>query len=561
MKWFWRKKMVYTLILIIVIAGGGTYFYLNKSKPTAKASATETVTAVTKGEIKNSISGTAQFEPKNLQIISAPSDGTIKTMNLTKNMPVKSGDLLFEVSNPDIEVGLQKGLVNLQQLQKDYDDLNNQLNSLTTVAPISGKLTLGNNIDVASQVSKTTKIASISDLSSLKVTLPFLLEDAVQLHAGDAVDLTLDGFMLTKTGTVQSIGITPRADSKGGKVIDVNIIVTNDSTLDAGMKVNGSVTINGNVSQAQDQAALQYIKTSTVLANTSGIISTLNFKTGDMVKQGDIIDNVTSDTLKNDILNKKATIDQQQVTNDDLQEKVNNLKVKAPFDGVFSTDFVNQKTNILGAHSVGSPVLSATQFGGVASLDSMQLPIQVDELDLPSIKVGLKANVKVDSLTGQNFQGEVTQVSSVGTTTNGVTNYTAVLAVPNTKQALKNGMSATADILIQDKKDALLIPIEALQSKQGKRFVTLKKTDGTTVSQEITIGIRSKTQIEVLTGLKEGDKVVTPVIQRQGQTLTQAQIDALRKQFQQGGGGGGGGGQGGQGGDTQVFVRPRGNNG
>ncbi|CAK4814181.1 unnamed protein product [Aphanomyces euteiches] len=124
-------------------------------------------------------------------------------------------------------------------------------------------------------------------------------------------------------------------------------------------------------------------------------------------------------------------------------------------------------------------------------------------------------------------------------------------------------MTATAEILIQNKQDVLLLPIEALQSSQGKRYVSLKKADGTVeLKHEVKIGIRSKTQVEITSGLKEGDKVVTPVLQAQGRAgnLSQADIQALREQFQNGAGGAGGaggfggfgGGAGGAGGGTRT---------
>jgi HlyD family secretion protein len=332
--------------------------------------------------------------------------------------------------------------------------------------------------------------------------------------------------------------------------------IINDNTLDAGLLVRGSVNANGHISDSQNQAPLQYAKTVTVLANANGNIKALNFKSGDRVVQGDVLGTIFNDTLENDISSKQATIDQQKITINDFQEKLDSLIVKAPFDGIFSTDFVNQKSDVLSNYPVGAKVTIGIQLGSVASLDSMQLPVQVDELDLPSIKDKMKADVKIDSLAGRTYQGEVNQVSTVGTTTNGVTFYTVVLSVPNNNNMLKYGMTATAEIIIKNKENVLLLPIEALQSSQGKRYVSLKKADGTVeLKHEIKIGIRSKTQVEITSGLKEGDKVVVPVLQTQARTLSQADIQALREQFQNGAGGGaggfggfGGGGAGGNGG-------------
>jgi HlyD family secretion protein len=548
MKGLYRRKLVIWGIALILIAGAAIYFF-KQNKPALVKNVTENIVDVKKGNLRSSVSGTSQFEPKSMQTITIPSDGTIKTMNLTRNKAVKKGDVLLEISNPDYTINLQKAQLTLTQLRKEYEDLMTQSHSLTITAPISGKLTLGNNIDTASQVSKTSKIATISDLSTLTVTLPFLLEDAVQFHSGDRMDLAIEGYMLTKSAIIKAIGKTPHADAIGNKILDVDLTITNDHTLDAGLNARGSIVVNGTTSESQGQGTLQYSQIDTVLANANGNIKTLNFKNGDTVEQGDTIGVIFNDTLQNDLANQQAMIDQQQVTIQDLQAKVNSLIVKSPFDGIFSTDFVNQKTDVLGSFPVGAKVTNGAELGAVASLESMQLPVQVDELDLPSIKDKMKADVKIDSLGGRTFQGEVNQVSTVGTTTNGVTFYTVVLAVPNRNQQLKYGMTATAEILIQNKQNVLLLPIEALQSQQGKRYVSLKKADGTVETKhEVKIGIRSKTQVEIIEGLKEGDKVVTPVLQRQAQTLTQADINTLRQQFQNGGGAGGfGGGNGGNG--------------
>ncbi len=549
MKGFFRKKVIIWLVVLVVSAGAGYYFYQNQNKPSLATNAKENVINVVKGNLRSSVSGTSQFEPSKMQTVTIPSDGTIKKMNLTRNKAVKSGEVLFELSNPDFNIDIQRAELSLAQLEKDYEDLSKQQNNLTIIAPLGGKLTFANNIEEASQVSKTSKIATIADMSTLNVTLSFLLEDAVLFHVGDPVDIAVEDYMLSKTGTIKAIDKTPHADAKGNKILDVDLQISNDNTLDAGLMVGASTYVDGHISEAQNQAPLEYAKTVTVLANANGNIKALNFTNGDQVNQGDVLGVIVNDTLENDMSSKQAAIDQQHITISDLQEKLDSLIIKAPFDGVFSTDFVNQKSDVLSSYPVGAKVTSGTQLGSVASLDNMQLPVQVDELDLPSIKDKMKADVKIDSISGRTYEGEVNQISTVGTTTNGVTFYTVVLSVPNRNNSLKYGMTATAEILIQNKENVLVLPISALQSSQGKRYVSLKKADGTVeLKHEVKIGIRSKTQVEIISGLKEGDQVVTPVLQTTARTMSQADIQALREQFQNGGGAAGAGGFGGFGG-------------
>jgi HlyD family secretion protein len=497
----------------ILIAGAGTYYVVHQKKSTKSAAATNQQTfKVTKGEISSTISGTSQFQAKDIQNILAPVDSIIKTMNLTRNKVVKKGDVLVQFSVPSYESNLKDAQDTLKQYQDDLADLLNQQNHMQITAPISGKLTITSGIDTGSPVSKTTKVATISDPSLLDVKLSFPVQEAVQLKNGDPVQLTVDGYMLTKTGTVESVGKDVSADSSGNKLVDVDIRVKNDGTLDSGVKVKGTINIGGIDILSNSQAALDYVETETVMANTSGTVQTVNIKSGQTVNKGDVLVNVVNDTLKSDIAAKQEAIESQKIKVDEAQAKIDQLTITAPFDGVFSSDFASTKTNVLNSYPVGASITQSTNLGSVASLDTMQLPIAVDELDLTSVKVGQKATVKVDAISGKTFEGEVTQVSNVGTTSNGVTTYDVIVSVKNTDSYdLKYAMTATAQIQIQDKKDILTIPIQALQTKSGKYYVTLLKADGTTEDQhQVQIGIKSTTRVEITNGLSEGDTIVMP---------------------------------------------------
>ncbi|UJF32857.1 efflux RND transporter periplasmic adaptor subunit [Paenibacillus hexagrammi] len=518
-----NKKRWIIVVLAALLCGSGTYYYVHTSAKPAATTTQQTAMKVTKGSISSTISGTSQLQAQNMQNIVIPVDGMIKTMNLTKNQAVKKGDVLVELSVPSTETNLKEAQVSLDQMQKDLAELESEQNHMTVSAPISGKLTLSSNLDAGSQVSKTTKIGTVSDTSEYKVKLPFTLQEAVQLKKGDSVELSVDGYLLSKVGTVDSIGREVTADANGNKIVNVEVHVKNDGTLSEGMKVKGSIGSGDDKTESTDQAALEYIRTSAVFADASGTIKTMKFKDGDTVKQGDLIASLFNDDLQDEIISKEASIESQKIKVDDAQQKVDQLTITAPFDGIFSADFANSKTNVLNSYPVGAQVEANTTLGAVASLSTMQLAVAVDELDFTSVKVGQKAVVKVDAISGKTFEGEVTQISNVGTTTNGVTTYDAVISIQNTDaNDLKYAMTATAEIYIQDKKDILVVPLQAVTTTKGKSTVTVKKADGTTEEKEITIGIRSKTQVEVVKGLNEGDEVVMPT--RKTTTTNQQQM-------------------------------------
>ncbi|MDR6554700.1 efflux RND transporter periplasmic adaptor subunit [Paenibacillus qinlingensis] len=549
------KKRWLIVALAAILCGAGTYYYVHSKAKPAAAATQQTTMKVTKGAISMAVSGTSQLDAKDKQNIVIPIEGIIKTMNLTQNQAVKKGDVLVELSVPSTETNLKEAQVSLQQLESDLSELQSEQGNMSVSAPMSGKITLNANFDVGSQVNKTTKIGSISDTTQFKVKLPFSLQEAVQLKKGDPVELSVDGYLLSKVGTVDTIGHEISADANGNKVVLVDVLVDNDGTLSAGLKVKGSIGSGAAKVESSDQAALAYVRTASIFSEASGTVKTLKFKDGDTIKQGDLIVTLFNDDLQKNIVAKQSAIDSQKIRVSDAQQKIDQLTIKAPFDGVFSADFANSKNNVLRNYPVGAQINANTTLGAVASLSTMQLAIAVDELDLTSVKVGQKVNVKVDAIAGKTFTGEVTSVSNVGTTTNGVTTYDAVVAIPNTAQNdLKYAMTATAEILIQDKKDILVLPIQVVTTTRGKSTVTVKKPDGTTEERELKVGIRSKTQVEVLDGVKEGEEVVMPV--RRATTTTNQQQQGFpggaggfpgggAGGFQGGGGAGGGGFQGG----------------
>lgn len=528
-----KKKIIIVALIALAACGGGTYAYLHKAALLGKkqVAVQEQSYTVKKGDVRATIEGTAQLEPLEQQTIVAPKEGIIKVLNLTRNQTVKKGDLLLEITDADLDEKLDDAKLTLSEYEADLEDLLQQQASLKTIAPASGKLILSSGISEGSSVSKTTKIATIADPSALKVTLPFVQEEAQQIHEGDLVQLTIDGYMLTKSGTVSSVSKDVKSDSKGNRVVDITVRVENDGTLEEDQNVKGSVTVNGVKIESKGQAALQYETTVNVLAGVSGTIDKLFIKENRVVAKGELIATIVSDSLQKDIINKQNQIDKAKKSIADIESQIANLKVYAPFDGVFSTDFVDQKKNVLASYQIGTTVENGTSFGAVASLDTLQLPISVDELDLPKVQVGQKAEVKVDAYPEKTYEAEVIRVSSVGTTTNGVTTYTAILTLKNPGE-LRNSMTATANVLIQNVKDVLVVPVDMVNKKNGKYTVAVKKEDGTIeADREVKVGANNDTVIEITDGLKEGDVIVKQT--SKPTKMTQEEADKARSQFQQ----------------------------
>lgn len=145
----------------------------------------------------------------------------------------------------------------------------------------------------------------------------------------------------------------------------------------------------------------------------------------------------------------------------------------------------------------------------LASNDSMILSVSVDELDINSVSKDQEAEVTLDALEDSSFTGTVTKVgSSSQSSGNGVAKYTVEITLPKDAQ-MKEGMNASAVITVEEKKDVVTIPVNALQEKGDKTFVYTKKDDEGNLSgeQEVSTGLSDGDKVEITDGLSEGDTV------------------------------------------------------
>ena len=333
--------------------------------------------------------------------------------------------------------------------------------------------------------------------------------------------------------------------------------------------------------------------TKDIVSNNNGIVNGLNVKEGDMVKEGDTICKVESSDITDQVNKAQLTLDQQNLqlqnaksdqvaqqtlaveqAQEDLNSKINqenNMTLTAPITGMITNETIGNGDNI----QSGKTILT------VVDNTSLKIKVSIDELDIAKVQVGQKAEIKFDALTGKTYDGNVDSISQVGTSSNGVTTYDAVISIKN-PDGVKIGMNANVNILVSDKQDALTIPTEALIQRNGKDYVMIpqsttssqgastdnsantKKQNGngnsqygsgsgnskTTTGQskgklvQVQIGLENANMVEITSGLKVGDKVLV--------TLPQVSSSSSKNSNSMSGGlGGGMGYSGGMGGSQK----------
>ncbi len=147
------------------------------------------------------------------------------------------------------------------------------------------------------------------------------------------------------------------------------------------------------------------------------------------------------------------------------------------------------------------------------------LVVDIDELDILSVKPGQTVEVVLDALPNETFTGTITKISAMGTTQSGVTTYPVTIKIQGADERLLPGMNASVTIVTDVAEGIVTIPLEALQEMGGEKFVFIAgaqaQADGSDETQPslmgerrvVTTGLSDGVNVEVTSGLTEGEQI------------------------------------------------------
>lgn len=157
----------------------------------------------------------------------------------------------------------------------------------------------------------------------------------------------------------------------------------------------------------------------------------------------------------------------------------------------------------------GDTVLRGTAMATIGDTKHFIVVAYADEIDVVDIKIGQKATISFDSFPYKDIAGKVESVAYTTTLTNqGVQAYEIKITFSSPDLNIKDGLSAMVYITTAEKHDVLTVPIESIATENGNSYVVLVLPNGKTKKQFVHIGISSDNYTEILSGIKEGDKIL-----------------------------------------------------
>jgi HlyD family secretion protein len=236
----------------------------------------------------------------------------------------------------------------------------------------------------------------------------------------------------------------------------------------------------------------------------------------------------------------------------DANENLTKTSIYAPMTGTVSMLLVE-----LGERVAGTNLMAGTELLRVADLSRMEAQVQVNENDIPRVKLGDTALIEVDAYLDQKFKGIVTEIANSAKTTgvsaDQVTNFDVkILVLPQSYQKLvdagdKNpfrpGMSATVDIRTQSKPDILTVPIQSVTTRTDTTKISgtpsekdirtiVFITDGKyALAKDVKTGIQDNSYIEILSGIALNDRVISSPFSAISKKLSDStQVEVVKKE-------------------------------
>jgi HlyD family secretion protein len=364
--------------------------------------------------------------------------------------------------------------------------------------------------------------------------------------------------LVTATGKVQpeiEVKISPEVS---GELVEIPVI--EGQSVKKGDLI---VRIKPDTYQAQleqQQAALASSKATSVLSQARLTKAEQDFKQSQelyakkLVSEADYTAAKTNfDVAAADFASSVAQIRRTEGLLNQFQDQLSKTTILSPVDGTISS-----LTSEVGERVVGTGTYTGTEIMRIANLDNMEVRVKVNENDIINVKIGDTVSISVDAFPGRKFVGAVHEISSSAITTGAqsaassasdeVTNFLVKISIKDRDAKLRPGMSATVDVETQTVEKVVAVPIqsvtvraaggkttEELQNEKAKEMkersgndleITKEKDDarrnrdgllrvvfiktGDTVKQRLVeTGIADNTYIEVKSGVKAGEEIVS----------------------------------------------------
>ena len=493
-----KIKKIFIILIVIVVAFIGVKLFFGGKDNGPQVVAKDYTVSV--GTIDSIISGKATIQPNDQYTITSMVSGDILATYFEEGDVVEKDAVMFEIDSSDISKSIESSNLNMEKANMSLDNINDSIDDLTIKSDYSG-VTTNVTLEVGDKVNNGQVIANIYDDSSMKIKIPFNEKDVVNFYVGQPAIVYLDNTDISIDGYVTSISSESYAKVSYMRVKDVEIVVKNPGSLLKGDKATAII----NDIACNSSGRFEYFMEEVITSTVAGEIEEINIKNNKWINKNDVVLVLDSETLRDQKKSTEISYREAELARERTLESLDDYTIKAPIDG----------TVIKKEKKVGDTLdntKGATTLAIIYDLSSLEFDVEVDELDISSVQVGQEVIIKADAVKDKTYTGYVEKINVKGTSNNGVTVYPVTVRINEFDSKLMPGMNIDAEIIIEKVENVLVIPTECIQ-RGNTVFVKGEKNSKDDTAPEgyktvkVETGMSDTSNIEIVSGLKEGDVV------------------------------------------------------
>lgn len=526
-----KKGLVGTGIAVIIICGGGAFAWQGWQAQMAAASKKVVQTAtVTKGNVKVVVIENGTIDSVQSVEVKSRVTGRLAKLLVDEGDRVEKGQLIAIIDPQETEF----------RVRQDAAQLRGALSAASRTAL---------EIEQRRESSRANLAQAISRVKSLELEVksqPILTKAAI-----DEAQTTLDVAMEEKTRLVRSVHPTEKSQAES-QVREAEANVQNAQTelnRQEELLKNGYVAIRSvetarlnvelaksrlenaqvNLSRTPARHAVELRKADEQIASARATLSRAKanavqnpMKEQDLLSARAEVEKARTALRDAEVLMKTreqnlASVDQLQSILDDSKRNLGETEIRAPIAGIVVKKGIQVGELATGLSSFGS----GSTIVKIEDRGSMRVKLNMNEIDVAKLTLGMKATVDVDALPADQYTGKVNKiapastVSAAGAATDAVVRYEVEIFIDNPNERLRSGMSAKCSLAVIDRQGVLTLPVDYVKKEGRKAFAFFppdnpKDPKAKAKQVSITIGAQSGSVLEITSGLKEGDKVVKP---------------------------------------------------
>ncbi|MFP4028960.1 MAG: efflux RND transporter periplasmic adaptor subunit [Candidatus Brocadiia bacterium] len=196
-----------------------------------------------------------------------------------------------------------------------------------------------------------------------------------------------------------------------------------------------------------------------------------------------------------------------------IKDMIDNSVIRAQRPGLVAyASTINPRRYRNNPIQEGNSVREGQTIIGIPNLSTLGARVEINETEVKSVQVGQPATITVEAISDRTWEGKVARVSPMAKAEHRWLNpnvmvYDTEVALSEPPGQIKPGMSATTEIVVADLKDVIAIPVQAVQTRKGKRVCWIAEPTGLRL-QEVETGHFTETKVEIVRGLGQGDQVL-----------------------------------------------------